>query len=191
MTSAHYTQEELREIGFAAWGGDVLVSRKASFYGAERIRLGDHVRIDDFCVLSAGEGGIDVGSRVHIAVYTSLIGKGRIEVRDFANLSSRVSIYSSNDDYSGRTMTNPMVPAEYTGVSHADVVIGRHVIVGSGSVVLPGVVLEEGVAVGALSLVRDSCAAFGIYTGTPAKRVGERSRQLLQLEAQLRSREGL
>jgi galactoside O-acetyltransferase len=64
------------------------------------------------------------------------------------------------------------------------------VIVGSGSIVLPGVVLEEGVAVGALSLVRDSCSAFGIYAGMPAKRVGERSRQLLELERQLRSREG-
>jgi galactoside O-acetyltransferase len=117
---------------------------------------------------------------VHVAVYTSLIGRGRIEVHDFANLSSRVSIYSSNDDYSGRTMTNPMVPEEFTGVTHADVIVGRHVIVGSGSIVLPGVVLEEGVAVGALSLVRDSCSAFGIYAGMPAKRVGERSRQLLE-----------
>jgi galactoside O-acetyltransferase len=190
MSSAHFTQDELREIGFAAWGTGTLVSRKASFYGAARIRLGNHVRIDDFCVLSAGEGGIEIGDRVHVAVYTSLIGRGRIEVHDFANLSSRVSIYSSNDDYSGRTMTNPMVPEEFTGVTHADVIVGRHVIVGSGSIVLPGVVLEEGVAVGALSLVRDSCSAFGIYAGMPAKRVGERSRQLLELERQLRSREG-
>jgi len=190
MSGAHYTQDELREIGFAAWGTGTMVSRKASFYGAARIRLGNHVRIDDFCVLSAGEGGIEIGDRVHIAVYTSLIGRGRIEIHDFANLSSRVSIYSSSDDYSGRTMTNPMVPEEFTGVSHADVIVGRHVIVGSGSVVLPGVVLEEGVAVGALSLVRDSCPAFGIYAGMPAKRIGERSRQLLELERQLRSREG-
>lgn len=191
MTGAHLTQDELRDIGFAACGRGVLVSRKASFHGAGRIRLGNHVRIDDFCVLSAGEGGIDIGDRVHVAVYTSLIGRGRIQVQDFANLSSRVSIYSSNDDYSGRTMTNPMVPEEFTGVSHADVVIGRHAIVGSGSVVLPGVVLEEGVAIGALSLVRDSCSAFGIYAGMPARRIGERSRQLLELERQLRSREGM
>lgn len=190
MSRSCLTHDELREAGFTAFGPEVFVSRKASFHGAERIRLGNHVRIDDFCVLSAGEGGITIGDRVHVAVYTSLIGKGRIELQDFANLSSRVSIYSSSDDFSGATMTNPMVPAAYTGVEHADVVVGRHVIVGSGSVVLPGTVLGEGAAIGALSLVCSSCEAFGIYAGTPAKRIGERSRQLLELERRLRAEQG-
>lgn len=186
MSPAHLTQEELREAGFAAFGPDVLISRKASFYGTARIRLGNHVRIDDFCVLSAGEGGIEIGDRVHVAVYSSLIGHARIRVHDYANLSSRVSIYSSSDDYSGNTMTNPMVPAAYTGVYHAEVIVGRHVIIGSGSVVLPNVELGEGVAIGALSLVRNSCAPFTVHAGTPAKRIGERSRTLLAIEQRLR-----
>lgn len=188
--NGHLTHEELRTAGFACIGEDVRISRKASFYGAERIRLGNHVRIDDFCVLSAGEGGIEIGNRVHIAVYSSLIGRGRIQLYDFANVSSRVSIYSSNDDYSGETMTNPMVPAAYTAVRHADVIVGRHVIIGSGSVVLPGVELGEGVAIGALSLVRSSCEPFAIYAGTPARRIGERKRVLLELERKLRGEEG-
>ncbi len=188
--NAHLTCEELRKVGFARLGEGLRISRKASFYGAERIRLGNHVRIDDFCVLSAGEGGIEIGDRVHIAVYCSLIGCGRIVLHDFAGLSSRVSIYSSNDDYSGEVMTNPTVPEAYTCVRHADVIIGRHVIIGSGSVVLPGVELSEGVAIGALSLVRASCEPFAIYSGTPARRIGERKRTLLELERKLRSEEG-
>ncbi|MGA0585915.1 acyltransferase [Dyella sp. KRB-257] len=186
--NAHLTRQELREAGFGGFGEDVRISRKASFYGAERIRLGNHVRIDDFCVLSAGKRGIAIGDRVHIAVYSSLIGEGRIQLCDYANISSRVSIYSSNDDYSGETMTNPMVPGAYTGVQHADVVIGRHVIVGSGSVILPGVELGEGAAIGALSLVRESCEPFSIYAGTPARRIGERKRTLLELERKLRDK---
>ncbi len=177
------SRTELEACGFAALGQDVRISDKASIYGAGRIRIGDHVRIDDFCVLSAGVGGIEIGNYIHVAVYTSLIGAGRIVLEDFCNLSSRVSIYSSSDDYSGEFMTNPMVPAEYTGVTSAPVLIGRHVIIGSGSVVLPGVRLEEGVAVGALSLVTRDCAAFGIYGGQPAKRIKERKNDLLGLEA--------
>jgi galactoside O-acetyltransferase len=65
---------------------------------------------------------------------------------------------------------------------HGDVKIGRHVIIGSGSIVLPNVILEEGVAVGALSLIRKDCKAFGIYSGSPAKRISERKRNLLELE---------
>ncbi len=180
----------LEQLGFAALGDDVRVSDRASVYGASRIALGSHVRIDDFCVLSAGAGGIQIGSHVHVAVYTSLIGAGRIVLGDFANLSSRVAVYSSSDDYSGRTMTNPTVPDEFKDVTHADVSIGRHVIVGAGSVILPGATLADGVAIGALSLVRGSCEAFSIHGGVPARRLGERSRELLEVEKRFRATQG-
>lgn len=176
------SRQALEGMGFAALGRDVQVSDRASFYGLPRIALGDHVRIDDFCVISAGDGGVTVGDHVHLAVFSLLMGAGRITLGDFCNISSRVSIYSSSDDYSGATLTNPTVPARYKHVEHADVVLGRHVIIGSGSVVLPGLTLEDGVAVGALSLVKESCTAFGVYAGNPARRVRERKRDLLMLE---------
>lgn len=176
------SREQIQSMGFASVGKNVQISDRASFYGIGKIHLGDHVRIDDFCILSAGEGGIHIGNYIHIACYTSLIGGGRITLSDFSNLSSRVSIYSSNDDYSGSTMTNPMVPDNFKNVQHAPVHIGRHVIVGSGSVVLPGTILGDGSAVGALSLVTSNCEEFGIYAGTPAKRISNRSKNLLELE---------
>ena len=85
-------------------------------------------------------------------------------------------------------MTNPTVPNEYTDVMHADVFFEKHVIVGSGSVILPGSNLEEGVAVGALSLVRKNCTAFGIYAGNPVRRIKERKRDLLKLEKEFMTR---
>jgi dTDP-4-amino-4,6-dideoxy-D-glucose acyltransferase len=182
---AWLSQQQLQSLKFQSLGQNVLISDRASLYGCERIAIANNVRIDDFCVLSAGEGGIQIGSYIHIAVYSSLIGAGNITLSDFCNLSSRVSIYSSNDDYSGATLTNPMVPSQYTGVTHADVTLKKHVIIGSGSIVLPDVVLEEGVAVGALSLVTKNCAAFGIYAGVPAKRIKNRKRDLLLLEERL------
>jgi dTDP-4-amino-4,6-dideoxy-D-glucose acyltransferase len=178
---------ELDAIGFRAVGEGVLVSRRASFYGAERITLGNHVRIDDFTVLSAGEGGIVLGDYIHVAVYSSMIGQGRITLDDFVNVSSRVAIYSSNDDYSGEAMTNPMIPAQYRNVRSAPILVGRHAIIGSGSVVLPGVDIGEGVAVGALSLVNRDCLPFGVYVGVPAQRVKERKRDLLHLETAFRA----
>lgn len=172
----------VEKMGFAAIGENVQISDRASFYNTSKISLGSNVRIDDFCVLSAGLGGISIGSHVHIAVYSSLIGAGRITLSDFCNISSRVSIYSSNDDYSGSTMTNPTLPSQYTGVTDGDVLLCKHVIIGSGSVILPSVTIEEGVAVGALSLVKKDCKAFGIYAGNPAQRIKERKRDLLELE---------
>jgi galactoside O-acetyltransferase len=179
---AFLSTQALKSLGFKSFGADVRVSNLASIHGASLIRLGSHVRIDDFCILSAGEGGIDIDSYVHVAAYSSIIGAGRVTIREFANISSRVSIYSSSDDYSGASMTNPMIPDEYKKVDNGPVAIGRHVIVGCGSVVLPNINLEDGVAIGALSLVRCSCAPFTIHAGIPARQVGERSRDLLNLE---------
>lgn len=179
------SRQQVEALGFASVGRNVQISDRASFYGLGRIHIGNNVRIDDFCVLAAGVGGIHLGNYVHIAVGSSLIGAGLIKLDDFAGLSSRVSIYSSSDDYSGATLTNPTVPDKYKNVQHAPVYLGRHVIVGSGSVILPGIRLEEGVAVGALSLVTKNCLPFGIYAGNPAKRIKERKQDLLALEQRL------
>lgn len=182
-------QKEISKIGFKASGKNVRISDKASFYNPGNITIGDNTRIDDFCVLSAGEGGIFIGNNVHLAVYVSLIGKGKITVSDYANFSSRISVYSSNDDYSGEYMTNPTVDEEFTNVTHADVYIGKHVIIGTGSVVLPGISIEEGASIGSLSLVKSNCESFGIYAGIPAKYIRKRSNKLLEFEKQLSGRE--
>lgn len=182
---AFLTEDQIKAMGFLRVGKNCLLSDKASYYNCKNIKIGNNVRIDDFCVLSAGIGGIEIGSYIHIAVYSSLIGAGKIVLNDFCNISSKVAIYSSNDDYSGEFMTNPMVPSQYTNVTSLDIMFEKHVIVGSGSVILPGVTLGEGVAIGALSLVNKNCSDFGIYIGIPVKRIKERERGLLNLEEKL------
>lgn len=182
---SYYTTDELQSLGFHFIGNNVLLSRKASVYGANRIVFGNNVRIDDFCVLSAGEGGFLFGNYIHIATHCTIIGAGTIILEDFSGLSSRVNVYSSSDDYSGSVMTNPMVSSQYTNVQTAPVTIGKHAIVGSGSVILPGVVIGEGVAIGALSLVIKNCEPFGIYSGIPVRRIKERKTDFLELEKQL------
>lgn len=176
------TEKELRKIGLKHIGNNVKISDKASFHNAKNISIGDNSRIDDFCVLSAGDGGIDIGRNVHISVFCSLIGNGKIFIEDFAACSSRVSLYTSNDDYSGDYMTNPTVDSRFTNVTHGDIYVGKHVIIGAGSIILPGVILEEGCCVGALSLVKDRCKAFYMYAGVPAKVIKKRSNKILKLE---------
>jgi acetyltransferase-like isoleucine patch superfamily enzyme len=180
--------DALARLGFRQLGRQVSISDRASLIHPERMSIGDQARIDDFCVLSAGTGGIAIGRHVHIGCMCSLLGQEAILLEDFSGLSSRVAIYSSSDDYSGRTMTNPTVPAAFTGVQHGAVRLGRHAIIGAGSVVLPGVTIGEGAAVGALSLVLRDCAPFTTYHGNPAVRIGPRSRRVLELEREFLAR---
>jgi galactoside O-acetyltransferase len=180
-----YHKEELLKFGFKHVGSNVLISDKASLYGCDKISLDDHVRIDDFCILSAGVGGITIGKYVHVAAYTSLIGQGQIILEDFCNLSSKVAIYSSNDDYLGAYMTNPMVPSKYTNVTTGKVHLKKHTIVGSGSVILPNVTLGEGCAVGALSFVNKCYDEFVVIAGNPAKIIKSRKKDLKDFEIKL------
>ena len=90
-----YTESELHNFGFESVGSNVKISKKTSIYNPKKIKIGNNVRIDDFCVISAGKGGIEIGNNVHIAIFCSLIGQERIVMNNFSGLSSRVSIYST------------------------------------------------------------------------------------------------
>jgi galactoside O-acetyltransferase len=175
-------QSELESLGFKSLGKNVLLSDKASIYNPKNISIGDNTRIDDFSILSAGKGGIKIGNNVHISCFATIIGKGMVTMDDYSGLSSRVSIYSSSDDYSGEYMTNPCIPNNFTNTIHKDVVIGKHVVVGASSIVLPGVYLADCSAVGAMSLVKDNVGEFEIVVGIPARKVKDRKRKLLEIE---------
>lgn len=178
--NSFYTHEELKNIGFREIGINVFISKKASFYGVDKINIGNNVRIDDFCILS---GKIQIGNYIHIAAYTSIYGgDSGVYINDFANISSKNSIYSISDDYSGETMTSPMVPEKYKSVLSAPVHIMKHVIIGSGCVILPNVTINEGAAIGSMSLVNKSTEAWKIYAGIPAKAIKDRKKDLLNLE---------
>ena len=180
-------QNELDDLGFKFLGKNVLISDKCSLYNTKNISIGDNTRIDDFCILSAGENGIEIGRYVHIACFSSLVGKGKITMRDYSGVSSRVSVYSSSDNYDGEYMTNPCLPAGVTNVIHKDVVIGKHVVIGSNSVVLPGVILADGCSIGAMSLVNKSVDGRYIMAGIPAKRIRDRKSNIFELEKTIKS----
>lgn len=188
MNVSHYTRDELVALGISC-GENVRVDRSVVLINPQFITLGHDVRIDCFCVLSASEHGLEIGSWVHIACGCYLFGgSGQIVIEDFSNLSSRVSLFTANDDYTEGYLTNPLVPGEYRRVATGSVVLRRHAIVGAGSVLLPGVTIGLGGAVGALSLIRESTAEFAIVAGTPGRRIGTRGEQLLELEKQVRER---
>ena len=181
--SSYYTNEELSQIGLKKFGINVKISKKTSFYHSQNIIIGDHVRIDDFCVLSA-EVNITLGNYIHIACFCALYGSSdSIVMEDFTTLSSRVVLYTGSDDYSGVSLTNPTISEEFRpNFSKGPVIIEKHAIIGTNSTILPSVTVGEGSAIGAHSLVTKSLERWGIYFGIPAKRIKNRKRDLLVLE---------
>lgn len=178
----YYSQEQLRQFSFLSIGKNVLISDKVSIYNPTQIALGDNVRIDDFCVLS---GRITLGRNVHIAVFCNIAGgEEGIVVGDFSGFAYGCQVFTQSDDYSGESLTNPTVPDRYKKETKKKIHVGRHCIVGVSSVILPGVTLSEGTAVGAMSLVAKKTEPWSVYFGIPAKKIKNRSSNLLKLEQQ-------
>lgn len=180
--SSFYSNAELKELGLASFGNNVLISRKVSIYGAGSISIGSNVRIDDFCILS---GRIQIGNYVHIAAYTALFaGTVGIFIDDFSGFSSKIVIYAVSDDYTGETMSNPMIPEKFKKVTHKPVEVHRHVLVGASCVILPGAILSEGSSFGAMTLIDRASEPWSINAGIPFRKIKNRSHKLLEIEKQ-------
>lgn len=173
-------------LPFRSIGEDVIIWPLAKIIAPEVISIGDSVIIDDFTLLMGG-ADTSIGSFVHIACHTSIVGGGKFEMEDFSGLSGGVRIYTGSEDYTGNFLTNPTVPEPYRVLERSFVHLKKHAIVGSNSVILPGVTIGEGAAIGANSMVIRDCEPWTIYFGTPAKPHRRRpDEHIRRLEEQLR-----
>jgi len=180
MTNQAY-KSELAQVG-----QDVIIWPQAKIVSPEVIAIGDSVIIDDFVFIMGGKS-TQIGSFVHIASFTSITGGGELVMEDFTGLSGGVRVYTGNEDYSGGCLTNPSVPEPYRLPTRSFVHIKKHAIVGANTVILPGVVIGEGAAIGANSLLTKDCEPWKIYFGSPAKAIKTRPQdKILELEAHLR-----
>lgn len=182
------SRDTLESMGFAKLGKNVKISEKAAIYNADQIELGDNCRVDDFSTLS---GKVTMGRNVMVSALCHVAGgTPGVILEDFATLAYGVKFMSQSDDYSGATMTGPTIPSEYKSETKIRSRLGRHVIVGTNSVILPGVDVAEGCSIGAMSLVTKSTEPWGIYVGSPAQRIKDRKQDLLDLERAYLAAEG-
>jgi galactoside O-acetyltransferase len=103
-------------------------------------------------------------------------------MHDFANISAKTIVYAVLDDFSGNTLMGPTVPNQYRNVKAEKVILKKHVIIGANSIIFPNVIVGEGAAVGAMSMVKESLDDWYIYAGIPVRKVKPRQKKMLELE---------
>ena len=182
--TSFYSEKELKQFKFQSIGKNVLIKKNVGMFFIENISIGSNVRIDDnvIIVASSKENPVKIGNYVHIATNCYLAGSAGIEMSDFSGLATGVQIFSASDDYSGKKLTNPTVGKPYIGGKFGKVTLGKHVIIGAGSIVLPDVNIKQGSSVGALSLVNKDLEDWGVYFGIPVKKIKDRQKNILKLE---------
>lgn len=177
---AYLSDEEIEKLNFKYVGCNVKISSKASIYDHEKITIRSNSRIDDFCVIS---GNLYIGEYCHITPMCLIAGgeKG-VVLEDFVTLAYGVKIFSQTDDYTGMSMVNSLIPKKYKKEIKKTTLVKRQTIIGAGSVIFPGVIIEEGCAIGANSLVNKSTESWGIYAGSPAKKIKKRNKKIKEIE---------
>lgn len=176
------TEEELQLLGCKSLGTDVRISRYARLYNAAQITIGSHVRVDDFCILSAGEAPFILEDHIHISAGVKIYGQYGFQMKSFSNISVDSRVFTQSDDFSGEAMIGPMVDLRYRNVYGYPLIIEKHVVIGAGSTILPCCTIGEGAAFGAHSLLKGTYDPWCIYAGSPAKYIKERSKHLVELE---------
>jgi acetyltransferase-like isoleucine patch superfamily enzyme len=181
----YYDETELAQFGFGSVGTNVRIAKNCTLINLNSIFIGSNVRIDGLTTIVAGPEPVKIGNFIHISGGCFIIGGSGVEFEDFSGLSHGVRIFSRGDDFTHGHLTNPTIPKKYSNVKSAPVALRKHVIVGSGSVILPGVTLAEGAAVGALSLVRKSTEPWTVYSGNPAVKIMSRKEISREAEQEL------
>jgi len=159
-------------------GKNVIIGKTVRIRYPELVEIDDNVIIDDFTYISTA---LILHSFVHISSGCKIIGgkKSVVQFGNFSTLAPGVVLAAGTDDYSGGIAT-PLIPDEYKGNSiHGFITLHKHCIVGSNSVILPNVVLKEGAAVGALSLVNRNLDEWKLFAGIPVKFIKERDKEAI------------
>lgn len=165
-------------------GNNVIIGKTVRIRYPELVSIGDNCIIDDFTYISTE---LELKKNVHISSGCKIIGgkKAKVMMGEFSTLAPNVVLSAGSDDYISGIAT-PLVPIEFKGeVIIGKIVIGKHSIVGSGSVVLPNVIFKEGSALGALSLAKKNLDEWCLYAGIPARKIKKRNKKKInELEKQ-------
>ena len=163
---------------FQRAGNNVTIYRLAIILTPENVTLGSDIIIDDFVFIGTHQRLI-IGNRVHISSHSSITGGGRVLLSDFSGMGSGVRVISGTDDFTEGRLNGSAIPQEFRQTHRGTVILEPHAILGANAVVLPDVTIGEGATVGAGSVVTRSLEPWGVYVGSPARRVKTRPRDVV------------
>jgi len=183
LSGDYYSEDDLRSAGFRSIGTDVKIHERANIFGAEHISIGEprpHRPVRQ-CRRDVADRHRVVHSHrrvLHMSVSCGLT------IGSFSAFG-----VGFQDIYVVERLRRPL-PAVAAAVHSLRAAKGcragrRHVrghnIVGTNALILPGVTFAEGSAVGAMCVVQESLQPWTFYVGAPARKVRDRSRDVVDI----------
>lgn len=169
MSSSQYNYKLLLQ-----YGKDVFISKKVEIRRPKLVAIGNHIAIDTgfYCTTA-----LQMGDYIHIGPYVTVIGgaHGLLKLKNFTTITAGCRIICVSDSFDGSGLVGTMVPKKYLNKLIAKpIVFEDFSVLGTNSVIMPGVTLGEGSVIGACSFVNKDTEPWTVYVGTPARPIKKR-----------------
>jgi acetyltransferase-like isoleucine patch superfamily enzyme len=151
-------------IGAGTWIGECKLV--ASGRG---IDIGENSEIHDGAILDAHDGHIALGEHVGIGPYTVIYGDGGVTLGRDCAIAAHCMIVANSHGYG-----DTRIPIRYQPLRTAGIAVGADVWVGANCVITDGTRLEDGIVVGAGSVVRGAFGGYTVIAGAPAREIKKR-----------------
>lgn len=152
-------------------GQNVKIYPLCKIINPDYVRIDDESKILDFTFID--------GKYVTIGKYVIITWQCLIEGRMHTTIGNRVfigpgtKILSSTYKFQG-FYTCEFLPDDVHDTEWGDVTINDDAYIGANSVIMPGVTIGEGALVGSNAFVNKDLEPWGIYVGSPVRRIGDR-----------------
>ena len=155
-------------------GKEVRIYPLTKIIYPEKAELDDFSIINDYCFIDAG-GEFKLGKYSIITWHCLVEGRAKVYIGDrcFVGPGSKFlsSTYKLNGYY-----TCEFLPDECHDTLYGDIIVKDEAYIGANVTIMPGVTIGEGAVVGANALINKDLEPWGIYVGTPCKKIGEREK---------------
>lgn len=150
----------------------------------ETAELDNNCQIMDFVFIDAGKS-LKIGKFSTITWNCLIEGGAKTFIGDRVFLGPGTKILTSTYKLNGFYAIEH-IPEECRATRYGDITIKDDAYLGANVTVLPGVTIGEGAVIGANALVNKDIEPWGIYVGTPCKKIGQRERPTLERQKKIK-----
>ncbi len=156
----------------------ILLKNVTCRFKPKSIKTGQHLKILQNCIFEFNStANIQIGNDCIFSYGSVLALQGNFTMGNNVMVGEYTSIRDASHDY-----TVNEIPMTQSKDTVKDITIGNNVWIGRGCIIMPGTLIEDGVVIGANSVVKGQLIKDGIYAGSPAKFIKKRDPSILQTQ---------
>lgn len=173
LTGLEFMGDNLRKT-LKFCGEDVVLYPLCKMIRSEHAEIDNNCRILDNVFIDAGKS-LKIGKYSMITWFVLIEGGANTRIGDRVFVGPGTKILTSTYKLDG-VYAAEFVPDECHEIVYGDVNIEDDAYIGANCTIMPGVKIGEGAVAGANCLVNKDLEPWGIYVGTPCRKIGVRQK---------------